>query len=153
MGSRSVRVLVISHIGPGIAEYREVPRGTTVAKFVSDLFRLPLDEFLIRRNRRSRCLLDILQDGDRITVTPAEIRGAWVPSYHEFLSYLKAKGFGYARPGKGDHKIYKDASGKHVSVNRQGAKGVDVASIRQLARVLGKSFGDLISDIHAVITA
>lgn len=72
-----MRVLFINNDGSGFADYHEVAEGTSVEKFFSE--KLPnrsASDFLIRVNRQPVAKDQILQEGDRITVTPTKIEGA-----------------------------------------------------------------------------
>jgi len=74
-----MRVLFINNDGGGFADYIVVASQTTVA----DLFaqRLPgrkPEDFLIRVNRQPASRDQVLQEGDRVTMTPTKIEGAGV---------------------------------------------------------------------------
>ena len=72
-----MRVLWINNDGGGFADYVDVAQGTTVQKFFEQQLpnRHPTD-FLIRVNRLPVADDYVLQDGDRITMTPTKIEGA-----------------------------------------------------------------------------
>lgn len=72
-----VRLLYINNDGAGFADYVQVAQGTTVEQFFRDKQpdRQPSD-FLIRVNRQPVAKDYILQEGDRITLTPTKIDGA-----------------------------------------------------------------------------
>jgi len=72
-----MRILWINNDGAGFADYVEVAPDTTVEKFFCE--KLPnraASDFLIRVNRQPVAKDQILQEGDRITVTPSKIEGA-----------------------------------------------------------------------------
>ena len=72
-----MRLLFINNDGGGFADYVEAPHGTTVEKFFSQ--QLPgrdSEDYLIRVNRQPVPRDHILQDGDRVTMTPVKIEGA-----------------------------------------------------------------------------
>ena len=72
-----MRCLYIDNDGGGFADYVEVAQGTTVEKFFSQ--RLPdrkAEDYLIRVNRQPVPRDYVLQEGDRVTVTPTKIEGA-----------------------------------------------------------------------------
>lgn len=72
-----MRVLFINNNGAGFADYVEVEGNTTVDKFFSQ--RIPdgkTEDFLIRVNRQPVPRDYVLQEGDRITITPVKIEGA-----------------------------------------------------------------------------
>ena len=72
-----MRILFINNDGGGFADYMEVTDGETVARFFEK--QLPdrmAEDYLIRVNRQPVSRDYILQDGDRITMTPTKIEGA-----------------------------------------------------------------------------
>ena len=72
-----MRILFIDNDGGGFADYVDVPEGTTVDKFFSRQLpgRDPQD-YLVRVNRQPVARDYVLQDGDRVTMTPTKIEGA-----------------------------------------------------------------------------
>jgi sulfur carrier protein ThiS len=72
-----MQVLFINNDGGGFADYVEVAAGTTVSGFFEQQMagRKP-DDVLIRVNRQPAARDHVLQDGDRITMTPTKIEGA-----------------------------------------------------------------------------
>jgi hypothetical protein len=74
-----MRLLYINNDGSGFADYVDVTAGTTVETFFSE--RMPNrkpDDFLIRVNRQPVARDYVLQEGDRVTITPTKIEGALV---------------------------------------------------------------------------
>ena len=72
-----MKVLYINNSGGGFADYVDVTDDTNVEKFFSE--KLPgrrADDFLIRVNRQPVPRDCVLQDGDRVTITPTKIEGA-----------------------------------------------------------------------------
>ena len=72
-----MRILWINNDGGGFADYVNVPDGTSVDKFFSQ--KLPdrkAEDFLIRVNRQPVPKDYVLQEGDRVTMTPTKIEGA-----------------------------------------------------------------------------
>jgi sulfur carrier protein ThiS len=72
-----MRVLYINNNGGGFADHVELSVGTTV----DDLFRQRLPsvkpaDYLIRVNRQPVSAGQVLQEGDRISITPVKIEGA-----------------------------------------------------------------------------
>ena len=72
-----MRVLVINNDGAGFADYVLVEPGTTVPQ----LFRQVVSsgnpaQYLIRVNRQPVPADQVLQEGDRISITPVKIEGA-----------------------------------------------------------------------------
>jgi sulfur carrier protein ThiS len=76
-----MRVLFINNDGGGFADHIEIAAGTSVA----ELFRQRIndgkpDDYLIRVNRQSVSAEQILQEGDRISISPNKITGARSPA-------------------------------------------------------------------------
>jgi sulfur carrier protein ThiS len=72
-----MRVLFINNDGGGFADYVEVAEPTTVAEFFAE--RLPdarAEDYLIRVNRQPVSAHQVLQGGDRISISPTKIAGA-----------------------------------------------------------------------------
>lgn len=73
----AARLLFINNDGGGFADYVEVPEGTSVETFFGQ--QLPgrnSHDYLIRVNRQPVPKDYLLQDGDRVTMTPTKIEGA-----------------------------------------------------------------------------
>ena len=72
-----MRILYINNDGGGYADYVEVPAGTTVEKFFAQHMAAgEAGDYLIRVNRQPVPRDYVLQEGDRITITPTKIEGA-----------------------------------------------------------------------------
>lgn len=72
-----MRVLFVNNDGGGYADYVEVTGGMTVAQFFGkQLPGCPPEDYLIRVNRQPVAKDYVLQDGDRVTMTPTKIEGA-----------------------------------------------------------------------------
>ena len=72
-----MRVLFINNDGGGFADYVEVAEGMTVEQFFAD--KMPgrnAADYLIRVNRQPVARDSVLQEGDRVTMTPTKIEGA-----------------------------------------------------------------------------
>lgn len=72
-----MRALFINNDGGGFPDYVDIAENTTVAQFFAQ--RLPgsqAQDFLIRVNRQPTSADQILQDGDRISISPIKIAGA-----------------------------------------------------------------------------
>lgn len=72
-----MRILFVNNDGAGFADYVSVTDGTTVEQF----FTIKMEgsepsDYLIRVNRQPVPRDYILQEGDRITITPTKIEGA-----------------------------------------------------------------------------
>ena len=72
-----MQILFINSNGGGFADHIEVPEGTTVNTLFTEKMpqRKPAD-FLIRVNRQPVSGDQVLQPGDRISITPTKIEGA-----------------------------------------------------------------------------
>jgi hypothetical protein len=72
-----MKVLWINNDGAGFADYVEVEPNLTVDKFFTQQMagRSPAD-YLIRVNRQAVAKDQVLQEGDRISITPTKIAGA-----------------------------------------------------------------------------
>ncbi len=72
-----MRILYINNDGSGFADYLEVAESKTVEQFFKD--KMPGEQatdYLIRVNRQPVPRDYVLQEGDRITITPTKIEGA-----------------------------------------------------------------------------
>jgi sulfur carrier protein ThiS len=72
-----MRILYVNNNGGGYADYVEVEPGTTIAKFFEQ--KMPgcsATDYLIRANRQPVPQDHVLQEGDRLTITPVKIEGA-----------------------------------------------------------------------------
>ncbi|HBG27655.1 MAG: molybdopterin converting factor [Planctomycetes bacterium GWF2_41_51] len=72
-----MRILYVNNDGSGFADYVSITEGTTVEQFFTIKMegREPSD-YLIRVNRQPVPKDYVLQDGDRVTITPTKIEGA-----------------------------------------------------------------------------
>ena len=72
-----MKILFIDNHGGGFADYLEIEHSTSVEQFFKDQMadRKP-EDYLIRVNRQPVPRDYVLQEGDRITVTPTKIDGA-----------------------------------------------------------------------------
>jgi hypothetical protein len=72
-----MRILVINNDGGGFADYVEVEAGLTVKELFERQVKYgkPRD-YLIRVNRQPTAPDQVLQEGDRISLTPTKIEGA-----------------------------------------------------------------------------
>ena len=72
-----MKALFINNDGSGFADYVSVAEGTTVEKFFHE--QLPgrkAEDCLIRVNRQPVARDHVLQEGDRVSITPTKIEGA-----------------------------------------------------------------------------
>jgi sulfur carrier protein ThiS len=71
-----MKILFINNNGGGFADHIEVPAGTTVRALFDERISGKPADFLIRVNRQPTAADQILQEGDRVSVTPTKIEGA-----------------------------------------------------------------------------
>lgn len=72
-----MRLFYINNLGGGFADHIEVEPGITVgALFAAKCPRQSPEDFLIRVNRMPVAADQILQEGDRLSITPVKIEGA-----------------------------------------------------------------------------
>lgn len=72
-----MQVLLINNLGGGFADYTDVPEGATVAQlFEQQIGSDKPADYLIRVNRQPCPSGQVLQEGDRISITPVKIEGA-----------------------------------------------------------------------------
>ena len=72
-----MRILYINNDGGGYADYINVAEGTTVDQFFKDRMQgRQASDYLIRVNRQPVPSDYVLQENDRITITPTKIEGA-----------------------------------------------------------------------------
>jgi hypothetical protein len=72
-----MKILFINNDGGGFADYVEVEAETTVARFFER--QLPgrrAEDYLIRVNRQPASADQVLQESDRVSMTPTKIEGA-----------------------------------------------------------------------------
>lgn len=71
-----MRILFINNDGGGFADHLEIEVGATVAQLFAQKVRGRPQDYLIRVNRQPTSADAVLQDGDRVTITPVKIEGA-----------------------------------------------------------------------------
>jgi len=72
-----MKILYINNDGGGFADYIEIEHGTTAAQLFEE--RLPgrrPQDYLLRVNRLPVGSDQVLQEGDRVSMTPTKIEGA-----------------------------------------------------------------------------
>ena len=76
-GKQTMRLLYINNQGGGFADYVQIEEGKTVEQFFKDkMLGEESTDYLIRVNRQPVPRDYVLQEGDRITITPTKIDGA-----------------------------------------------------------------------------
>jgi len=74
-----MKIFFINNHGGGFADHVEVAPGATITSFFKE--QMPSckpEDYLIRVNRQPVPADQVLQEGDRVTVTPMKIEGAGV---------------------------------------------------------------------------
>ena len=72
-----MKCLYLNNDGGGFADYVEIPTGTTVQQFfAAHVPHGKPQDYLIRVNRQPATADQVLQEGDRISLTPTKIEGA-----------------------------------------------------------------------------
>ena len=72
-----MRVLYLNNAGGGFADYIDIAEGTTVEKFFSQKMPGASEaDYLIRVNRQPVARNQMLQENDRVSITPTKIEGA-----------------------------------------------------------------------------
>ncbi len=70
-----MRILVINNDGAGFADYLEVEPNTSVDKlFAQQMSGRKPEDYLIRVNRQPVARDQVLQEGDRVSMTPTKIQ-------------------------------------------------------------------------------
>ena len=72
-----MRILYINNDGSGYADYINIAENTTIDQFFAiKMNGCESSDYLIRVNRQPVAKDYILQEGDRVTITPRKIEGA-----------------------------------------------------------------------------
>ena len=71
-----MRIMFINNEGGGFADYIEIAHGTTIGKLFQDKIGGKVQDYLIRVNRQPTTSDYVLQENDRISITPTKIEGA-----------------------------------------------------------------------------
>ncbi len=72
-----MKILFINNNGAGFADHVEIAAGTSVQKlFAERISQGRPQDYLIRVNRQPVAADQVLQEGDRVTITPVRIEGA-----------------------------------------------------------------------------
>ena len=70
-----MQILLINNDGGGFADYIDIEEGTTVSKLVEQRIAGKPSNYLIRVNRQPCAPDQVLQHGDRVSITPVKIEG------------------------------------------------------------------------------
>lgn len=72
-----MRILFINNIGSGFADYINIEEGTIIEKFFQQrMSGGHAEDYLIRVNRQPVPKDYVLQENDRVTITPTKVEGA-----------------------------------------------------------------------------
>jgi sulfur carrier protein ThiS len=72
-----MKILLINNAGGGFADYLEVEAGKTVQQLFGETVpHAKAEDYLIRVNRQPVPKDHILQEGERVSITPLKIEGA-----------------------------------------------------------------------------
>lgn len=72
-----MKILFINNDGGGFADHIEIEDGITVSELFSQRSRgCQPEDYLIRVNRQPAAGDQVLQEGDRVSMTPTKIQGA-----------------------------------------------------------------------------
>ena len=74
-----MQIMFINNFGGGFADYVNVEPGTSVEQFFHrNMGEARAEDYLIRVNRMPVSRDHVLQEGDRITITPTKVEGAHI---------------------------------------------------------------------------
>jgi len=73
-----MKIMFINNGGGGFADHIEIESNTTVAELCEKKIQGQPSDYLIRVNRQPVAAENVLQPGDRVSVTPTKIEGAIV---------------------------------------------------------------------------
>ena len=71
-----MKIFFINCDGGGFADHLEIPTGMTVSELFAREVEGDPRGYLIRVNRQAAPREQVLQEGDRVTITPQKIHGA-----------------------------------------------------------------------------
>ena len=75
MATGTLSIRYINNQGGGYADWVQIDAGTSIARFVASRGVQNPQNYLIRVNSKTTAADYILQDQDRVTVTPTKIQG------------------------------------------------------------------------------
>ena len=73
-----MKIMFINNGGGGFADHIEIESNTTVAELCEKKIQGQPSDYLIRVNRQPVAAENVLQPGDRVSITPTKIEGAIV---------------------------------------------------------------------------
>ena len=71
-----MKIMFINNDGGGFADHIEIEANTTVAELCEKKIQGQPSDYLIRVNRQPVAAENVLQPGDRVSITPTKIEGA-----------------------------------------------------------------------------
>jgi sulfur carrier protein ThiS len=71
-----MKILFINNSGGGYADHLQIADGTTVHGLFEEKISGKPADYLIRVNRQPAAADQVLQEGDRVSITPTKIEGA-----------------------------------------------------------------------------
>lgn len=71
-----MQILFINNDGAGFADHIDVPPGITAQQLFAQQIKGRPADYLIRVNRQPVASDQVLQEGDRVSITPSKIEGA-----------------------------------------------------------------------------
>ena len=71
-----MRIMFINNEGAGFADYIEIAAGTTISRLFQDKIGGKTCDYLIRVNRQPTNADYVLQENDRVSITPTKVEGA-----------------------------------------------------------------------------
>jgi sulfur carrier protein ThiS len=71
-----MKIMFINNGGGGFADHIEIESNTTVAELCEKKIQGQPSDYLIRVNRQPVAAENVLQPGDRVSITPTKIEGA-----------------------------------------------------------------------------
>lgn len=71
-----MKIMFINNDGGGFADHIEIESNTTVAELCEKKIQGQPSDYLIRVNRQPVAADNVLQPGDRVSITPTKIEGA-----------------------------------------------------------------------------